>query len=641
MSAEWTEVVLHLLCNSQHDVDMHRLSLLERQCESSRYALVWTIYMLDLRRVPLFFLALLLAALNAHAKSLQLPTDAPQVDVVPYLQFYEDQAGTLEIADLLARQDWTVPTQKKEVVDLGYSDSVWWLRLDIETEMAVSRFLEIGYPTLDSVELFAPNARGKYLHMRTGDLLPFSQRLLPHHNLVFPIELPAGKFSLYLRVSSRGAVTIPAVLWAPQAFHLHNQVSYAALAVYYGMLLALGSYNLLLYFSLRDKTYLFYVLFLASMAVGISSLDGLAGQFLWPDWPKWTNLALPIGMAMSGLLAANFVRLFLDTRQALPRTDAILKFFMAWYVAAIVLNVVSYQWAEMMTSLASMCFSTTTLVIGIVSYRRGHAGARYFVLAWTFLLSGSIMLSVRNFGWIPTNFITRHGFQIGSALEMLLLSYALADRITALRLDKERADARLLQLQEANVAALKRSEQELERRVAERTRELAAANAKLEVLSHHDALTGLGNRNELDEAWNRMEGYAKRSNRGIAVILMDLNDFKPINDVHGHHVGDYVLKEVANRLRRNTRATDTVVRLGGDEFIVLVSDITSKDEIDPIKDKISEVIGEPIQAGNIALTVGCSIGVALYPTEATTLAELLQQADSVMYQNKRHKALSS
>lgn len=598
-------------------------------------------------RILLFFLAILLialialSALSAHSAPLRLPAETSRIDLAPHFQLCEDSAGKLGLGDLAAHCDWTAMPPGQGVVDLGYSRSAWWLRLDIVTEQALGRLLEIAYPTLDSVELFMPGAGGAPLHSQAGDLLPFSRQPFFHHNLVFPVELPAGATSLYLRVASAGALTVPAELWTPQAFLRHNQASYAGLAIYYGMLLALGAYNLLLYFSLRDRTYLFYVLFLASMAVGNASLEGLAGQFVWPEWPRWNNLALPLGMAMSGLLAANFVRSFLRTAASRPRTDAVLRGFMAWYVAAILLNLVSYRWAEMMTSLASMFFSTTTLLIGIASYRQGHPGARYFVLAWSFLLAGSVMLALRNFGWIPTNFITRYGFQIGSALEMLLLSYALADRITALRLAKEQADAGLLRLQQENVAALKRSEQELEQRVAERTRQLVAANAQLEVLSRHDALTGLGNRNELEQAWTRLEAFARRSQHGIAVLLMDLDNFKPINDTHGHHVGDYVLKEVASRLRRHTRATDTVVRLGGDEFVVLASEVIANDELDHLKIKIGAAVGEPIEVDGKLLTVGCSIGIACYPSDATTLSDLLALADAAMYRSKRRGALEA
>ncbi|HXE40309.1 MAG TPA: 7TM diverse intracellular signaling domain-containing protein, partial [Azonexus sp.] len=320
---------------------------------------------------------------EARSAPLQLVADEAYVEVAPHLQFHEDASGTLQIGELAALSDWTASPRTSGAVNLGYSRSVWWARLDVVLQKAAVRYLEIAYPTLDSVELFVPRGDGQYLRLATGDRLPFAERLLPHHNLVLPIDLPAGQSTLYLRIASDGNLTLPVALWEPQAFHLHNQGSYAAFAIYYGMLLALGSYNLLLYFSLRDRTYLYYVLFLASMAVGIASMDGLAGQFIWPTWPRWTHLALPVGMAMSGLLAACFVRSFLDTGRNAPRMDRIFKFFIAWFGGAILLNVVSYQWAEMATSLGAMGFSTTALVIGVISYRRDYPGARYFLLAWS------------------------------------------------------------------------------------------------------------------------------------------------------------------------------------------------------------------------------------------------------------------
>jgi diguanylate cyclase (GGDEF)-like protein/PAS domain S-box-containing protein len=178
--------------------------------------------------------------------------------------------------------------------------------------------------------------------------------------------------------------------------------------------------------------------------------------------------------------------------------------------------------------------------------------------------------------------------------------------------------------------------------IAERKRieqALRDANARLEALSRHDPLTGLGNRNELEDAWRKVTSRSERSNKSVALLLMDLNDFKPINDNHGHNVGDQVLQEVAARLRKVVRASDTVVRLGGDEFVVLVDEIAASSEVEPLKTKIADAITKPIEINGNRLVVGASIGSAIHPTDATTLTELLRQADVVMYQHKtRRKA---
>jgi diguanylate cyclase (GGDEF)-like protein/PAS domain S-box-containing protein len=163
---------------------------------------------------------------------------------------------------------------------------------------------------------------------------------------------------------------------------------------------------------------------------------------------------------------------------------------------------------------------------------------------------------------------------------------------------------------------------------------LREANARLEALSRHDPLTGLGNRNELEDAWHKVLSRSSRSSRNIALLLMDLNNFKPINDTHGHAVGDKVLQEVAARLRKIVRASDTVVRLGGDEFVVLVDEVDLDVEIEPLKTKIADAISAPIEIAGNRLVVGASIGSAIHPTDAATLNDLLHQADVVMYQNK-------
>lgn len=585
-------------------------------------------------RISAWLLLLLHGGLLAAAP-LQLTNDISRINLPPYFQLLEDPNASLRIGDM-EKARFSQPSGQ-DVINLSYSRSAWWLRLDVDSVQTRTWYLEVGYPSLDSVELFTPDGKGGYGQQRSGDGLAFSQRPLPHHNLLFQTDLPQGKSTLYLRIASSGNLTLPIALWEPQAFHWHDQTSYFRLSLYYGMLLALGLYNLLLFFSLRERVYLYYVLFLGCMAVGIASMNGLAAQFLWPDSPRFTHYVFSLSMGLAGLFASLFVRTFLDTRHHLPRMDKLFRFFTSWYVISALLHIWSYQAGEMMNSFASLLFSPSVLVAGGISLYRKHPGARYFMMAWTALLLGSISLAARNFGLLPTNFFTTHGFQITSALEMLLLSFALADRINTLRREKSRSDARLLQAQWENVAMLKRSEQVLEDLVATRTLELAEANTRLEMLSRQDPLTGLGNRNELELAWNKMAGRSARERHNIGLLLLDLNDFKPINDTYGHEAGDHVLKEVALRLRTSTRISDTVVRLGGDEFVVLLDELAGKEETETIMQKIAIQIAEPTEFQGNTLRVTTSVGCAIYPDDGTTLAELLRQADLAMYRHKQHK----
>ncbi|USX25466.1 EAL domain-containing protein [Oxalobacteraceae bacterium OTU3CINTB1] len=196
--------------------------------------------------------------------------------------------------------------------------------------------------------------------------------------------------------------------------------------------------------------------------------------------------------------------------------------------------------------------------------------------------------------------------------------------------------------------AVSRARDELEVRVLERTAELAGANALLQGeiverrqaearvhhMAYHDSLTGLPNRALLSDRLDRAMLAARRSQRQLAVMFIDLDRFKTINDSLGHMTGDQLLKEVASRLCRAVRASDTVARLGGDEFVVLVPGISSADEASQVAEKIILALSEgfPLEGRNLHITP--SIGICVYPDDGADVATLMRHADAAMYHAK-------
>jgi len=165
---------------------------------------------------------------------------------------------------------------------------------------------------------------------------------------------------------------------------------------------------------------------------------------------------------------------------------------------------------------------------------------------------------------------------------------------------------------------------------ASRRRERAAVDAAL-----HDPLTGLANRTLFDDRLEHALAQARRHDRKMAVMFIDLDGFKAINDTRGHEAGDQVLIGVAERLVGMTRAEDTVARLGGDEFLFLVSELSSVDAAARVAQKIADGVRTPIEIpGGDPAAVKCSLGVAIYPVDARTTFELIQRADEAMYRAK-------
>ena len=189
--------------------------------------------------------------------------------------------------------------------------------------------------------------------------------------------------------------------------------------------------------------------------------------------------------------------------------------------------------------------------------------------------------------------------------------------------------------------ALRHARDELELRVRERTAELQAeiaerrqAEARVHHMAYHDALTGLPNRALLAERLDRALLAARRDGRRLALMFLDLDRFKTINDSLGHATGDHLLREVAQRLCRVVRASDTVARLGGDEFVVLVPGVHAAEECTLVGDKIIDALAEPVSFEGRSLHISTSIGICLYPDDGTDVDSLMRKADAAMYQAK-------
>lgn len=188
------------------------------------------------------------------------------------------------------------------------------------------------------------------------------------------------------------------------------------------------------------------------------------------------------------------------------------------------------------------------------------------------------------------------------------------------------------------VTALRHSIETLEVRVEERTRELQdevterrRAEEMLRHVASHDGLTDLPNRSLMMDRLDKAISRAHRDDKKCAVMFIDLDGFKPINDTLGHDMGDVLLREAASRLELSIRETDTAARFGGDEFVLILTDLNKLDDAPPVAKKVLEMLSQPVDLNGNAASIGASIGIAMYPDHALTAEDLLKQADIAMY----------
>jgi PAS domain S-box-containing protein len=390
------------------------------------------------------------------------------------VSFLEDPEGGLGLDEILqpAQQlRFRAMPGSDPSANFGLTRAAIWLRVELRAapQSDPNWLLEVAYPPLDHLELFSPDGRGGWRRQVGGDLQPFASRPIPHRDHVLPVLLPAGQASvLYLRLKSEGTLAAPLRLWRPSALWHHDQANYALLSLYFGLLVGLLLYNLLLFVSTRDPAYLIYVLFVTGMATAQAALTGLGYQFVWPRQVWWNSVSPPAGLCVAAVFGLLFARRFLDSRNGMPVMDRILVALTgAWALTLLAALAMPYVVSTWLVTVLAPPSVLALVVSGVLALRRGHGGARHYLAAWAVLLVGAFTLFLHNTGLVASNPLTSNALLIGSAVEMVLLSFALAARINLARRFREQAQVRL-DAEHAMVEALSKSQRQLKTVLEER-----------------------------------------------------------------------------------------------------------------------------------------------------------------------------
>ncbi|MGE0497500.1 MAG: 7TM diverse intracellular signaling domain-containing protein [Ramlibacter sp.] len=354
--------------------------------------------------------------------------------------------------------------------NFGLTSSAIWLRADLRTPPGAPHewLLEVAYPPLDRIDLYVPDAHGGYTHSQAGDTVDPRDRV-PHRNHVLRVSLPPGEgHMVYMRIASQGPVSAPTRLWQPAAMATNDQATFAALSLYFGLLLGLLFYNLLLYFSVRDGAFLLYVAFAAGMGVAQASLTGFGPRFIWSGWSWWIAVSPNVGNSMAAVFGMLFARNFLASATRMPWIDRLaLGLVAGWFVNFVAALTLPYTVSAWLSTFLAPVSVVVLVAAGIQGVRLRHPGAGYFLGAWMMLLLGVAALTLHNTGLLPSNLVTANSLLIGSALEMVLLSFALGDRINGVRREKEQVQARI-EAEHALVEALRESQERYKTLLEER-----------------------------------------------------------------------------------------------------------------------------------------------------------------------------
>ena len=535
-------------------------------------------------------LVLICLSMSTSAQELVVTQEQRPQSLTPYLRILVDETGSLGLKDVIAdksQRRWQV--RGDEGANFGFSSATYWVALTLRNPTArpVGLIIRQDYPLIDQLDFWQPATDGGWTQIATGDRRPFDSRPLNLRDFVFPVTLPANTtHTYYLRYQTAGAMNIGLSISSETAFLPQMGQEQILLGIYYGGFLVLVIYNLFLFLAVRDRAYAYYMGYAISYGLYFGVHNGVSFQYLWPGNPWLANQSLVILLGLTLIFGTQFVRTVCAGPRLAPRTDRVARCLL--YVLlplTAIAPFVSYGPMALTLSVLTLLLSILFMVMGVISLLRGSVPARYFLVGWTALLVSVVIYMLKTFGLVPHNSFTHNAFQVGVLVEMVLLSLALGARV-----------------------------------------------GEIQRHGYTDQLTGLFNRRYFDEQLPREFAFATRSGTPLALLILDLDHFKAINDRLGHARGDAALCALGQLIRKQVRKPVLACRYGGEEFAILLPR-TNREQAAVAAERLVRLVAE-LDLGDMTLTV--SVGVAaLEGDEYVSAIQLFEAADAALYRAKQ------
>ena len=360
-----------------------------------------------------------------------------------------------------------------EHLNLGYNSNVIWLKIEIENKSKLEDWqIVVDMPFTDNITFYQKNRyNSEWKTTRTGGSFNYSSRgEVKHSGFVFPLLLAQDKEQVfYFKIRSDYPMLLPIFINTKAAVYQDSQNRHIGYGIYFGILLVMILYNFIIFLITRDFNYLYYVLTILVTFLTFGGVSGYLFKYTYPSYPSVNIWLIRAAMSLTIVFTSIFAIHFLELKKSAIWFYRLFLISIGTACVAFILNSIGVQGA---VNLVIKIQTFLLLSASIYCWTKGNKFARFFVLAWIVYIIGGLMITLRNSGSLPINFWTNHGAEIGSALEVILISMALADRYRIIKKEKEVATKRALELEQRN-------NQELELKVKERTIELNESNEEL------------------------------------------------------------------------------------------------------------------------------------------------------------------
>ncbi|WP_100658081.1 sensor domain-containing diguanylate cyclase [Alteromonas flava] len=585
-----------------------------------------------------------------------------QQNSVAGVEYVLDGSADLQLPDIiqLPSEQWLSIGKDSS---LGMNTAAFWFRFQLPERVKIQAdgdfIIEVDYPMLDELTLYLlseptmPGGANVIKRYQMGDTLVFSERPIPHPLFLVPLRNAADVSWVYARVKTTGTVRFPVSVWQSTDYIADSTKHASIMALFFGFMVAMAISNLFFFITTRSITFLVYTGYVLGLGVTIATLHGFAFQYLWPGNTFIQARAIAIFASLTLCFAVVFSYQTLDVASYSKRVNKTLQVLAVIFAMYAVISCIA-PYAIVIKIFMLMLLSAVIAILacGIWLSVRGSEVARYYTLAWSFLLLSGFSATLDNLDLVELPISSHYILIFGASIETVLLGLILAMRYSQQRDSLSAAQALALEQEQAATKAKdelirvqQQSQDELEYNVQERTleleialRELSEANRELEQLSAMDQLTSLPNRRHFDKRLLAESRRSRREQTPLAIAMLDVDHFKQVNDDYGHIAGDECLKQIAQIIKTQLkRPSDEVCRYGGEEFAFILPNTDLLGATQLLEEIRKAVEKTPIETDDHSISVTLSAGV----TAATIANEgqentLVEFADGLLYDAKRN-----
>ena len=499
----------------------------------------------------------------------------PALSVGHSCEILRDEQASMTWKEAMVSKDYKPSDQK--VPNLGISPAAYWLKFNVLNTSADDRmFLTVDHPEIDELDVYLVFPQRMVVLAKAGQARPPHAAPGSPKEYAFNLDIPSStSATILLRARSNKQLQIPLRLTSVQEFHLIRAFKYLAVGGYVGIMLVLALYNLFVFFSTRDTSYLIYVFYILCITLAQLTFFGIGQFYLWPELTWWSQRASVMFTLLSALAASTFMRSFINTAQYAPRFD---KWLPAWYgflsFTAVVYAFVDPLLGYQLDQVATGAFATYMFATAMASYRNGSRPAAFFLLAWSMFLVGVVIYVMKDADILPYTTMSVYTMPIGSAIEGILLSFGLADRINILRREKEQSQEQALAVSLENERIIREQNVLLEEKVEQRTHDLRESNEHLKRTQ-----TQLVNAEKMASLGQLTAGIAHEINNPINFITSNIQPLR-------RNITEIVEVMQEYRAMRAEEANEKLAKLKERERQLGIGD--SIDELDDIIGSISE-----------------------------------------------------